>query len=77
MKRSPTDKIYPVNGIATLIQALEAEGVSNIDAMSKLELTSKELHCPSTRVSLNQIIQSYRNAMRYSADASELDYGAA
>ena len=68
MKPSSTDKIYPVNGIATLIQALEAEGVPNFDALDKLELSPEQLLCPNTRVSLNQIIQCYCNAMRLSAD---------
>lgn len=68
MKPSPTDKIYPVNGIATLIQALEAEGIPNFDALNKLELSPEQLLSPNTRVSLNQTIQCYRNAMRLSAD---------
>jgi len=68
MKPSLTDKVYPVTGIATIVKALEAEGVASLDALGGAHLSPRQLHLPETRVSLHQVLQCYRNASRLSAD---------
>ena len=68
MKPSPTDKIYPVTRTATIVRCLEDEGVDTFDALKDVHLSPTQLRSPKTRVSLNQIIQCYRNAIRLSLD---------
>jgi len=68
MKASPTDKIYPAKGIAAIGAALEDEGIAASDAFAGIDLSASQLRSPETRVSLNQIIECYRNANRISLD---------
>ena len=68
MKPSPTDKLYPVTGIATIVEALEAEGVAALDALGGTHISPLQLGSPEMRVSLHQILQCYRNACRLSAN---------
>ena len=64
----PDDKIHPVFKIATILDALAAEGVSATDALAGVGVSGSALSSPATRVSLNQIIECYRNADRLSHD---------
>jgi AraC-like DNA-binding protein len=68
MKPSPTDKVYPVSGIATIVDAIEAEGVASLEALDGVHLSPPQLRSPETRISLSQVIQCYRNASQLSAD---------
>ena len=60
----PDEKIYPVVKIAMIVNALAAEGISCTDALCGVDLSKSEMHSPATRISLNQVIQCYRNAAR-------------
>jgi AraC-like DNA-binding protein len=62
------EKIYPVVKIATIVDALAAEGVSPVDALRGVELSQNEISSPATLVSLNQVIECYRNAAKLSRD---------
>jgi AraC-like DNA-binding protein len=64
----PHDRIYPVAKIAAVVNALRAEGVTAANALKGIELSEAELRSPDTRVSLNQVVQSYRRAERLSED---------
>jgi AraC-like DNA-binding protein len=64
----PDDKIYPVLKIASVVGSLQAEGIAADQALDKVNLTDSDLTSPATRVSLNQVIQSCRNAIRLSND---------
>ncbi len=64
----PDDKIYPVVKIATILKALAAEGVSAEDALAGVALSASAISSPATRVSLNQVIECFRNAVRLSHD---------
>jgi len=67
MKPSPTDKVYPVARIAPILRSLEDEGVAASDALRR-SISPSQSRSPATRVSLNQIIECYRNAIRLSLD---------
>ena len=47
-----------------MVNALQAEGVDSGPALQSGDLSDRDLTSPSTRVSLNQIIRCYRDAMR-------------
>jgi AraC-like DNA-binding protein len=68
MKPGPNDKVYPVAKIATVVESLRAEGVSPADSLAGVLVVEAQLHSPATRVSANQVLQTYRNALRLSRD---------
>jgi len=59
-------RIYPAAKIAIIVDALAAEGVPLADALQRTFLSPSELRSPTTQVSVNQVIESYRNAIRLS-----------
>jgi AraC-like DNA-binding protein len=61
-------KIYPAAKIAVVADALEAEGVTREEALRHVDIPAAELHSATTRVSVNQVIEVYRNAIRLSRD---------
>src|SRR5258708_6431693 len=65
---SPDDKVYPVIKLATVIDALAAEGISTQDALAGVRLSKEAMSSPATRISLNQVIECYRNAAKLSRD---------
>ncbi len=64
------DKIYPVVKLATVVSALEAEGVDRGRALELVGLSDRDLASPSTHVSLNQVLRCYRNATRLAPEPS-------
>lgn len=62
------DKLYSVAKISIVVRALQAEGVAPAQALELVNLSDGDLSSPATRVSLNQIMQCYRNAIRLSRD---------
>lgn len=66
----PADKLYPVIKLTTIVNALVAEGCSPTEVLSGAHLTKSALVSPATRVSLNQIIECCRNAVRLAPDRS-------
>lgn len=62
----PEQKIYPVNEVAMIFDALTAAGVSPADALQGVNLSPDIVSSPATRVSLNQILQCCRNALNLS-----------
>lgn len=58
------EKVYPVVKIATIVNSLGAEGIPPADALNRVHLSKSALSSPDTRVSLNQVIECYRNAAR-------------
>ncbi len=59
-------RIYPAAKIAIVVDALAAEGVPVGDALRRTSLSPSDLRSPTTLVSVNQVIESYRNAIRFS-----------
>ena len=59
-------RIYPAAKIAIVVDALADEGVPVVDALRRTSLSPSDLRSPTTQVSVNQVIESYRNAVRLS-----------
>jgi AraC-like DNA-binding protein len=68
IKPSPDDKVYPVIKLATVVEALAAEGIAAQDALAGVRISGEAMSSPATRVSLNQVIECYRNAAKLSHD---------
>jgi AraC-like DNA-binding protein len=49
-----------------VVDALKAEGVSPGDSLAGVQLSEAQLRSPTVRVSIDQVIQSYSNAIRIS-----------
>ena len=64
----PDDKVYPVVKVATVLDALLAEGVPIDEALTKFRLSKAAISSPLTRVSVNQILDCYRYADQRSRD---------
>jgi AraC-like DNA-binding protein len=62
LRTGPEDKVYQVVKLAMVIDALAAEGISVEDALAGVGISRNATSSPATRVSLNQIIECYRNA---------------
>ena len=62
------EKLYPAAKLAAVVDALLEEGVSPVYALEDTDSTFEELHSASTRISKNQLIRSYRNALALSRD---------
>jgi AraC-like DNA-binding protein len=65
-KLGPSEKVYPVVKIAMVVDGLRDEGVSPKDAPAGIHLSETQLTSPAVRVSANQVIQSYGNAIKLS-----------
>jgi hypothetical protein len=68
IKPSPDDKVYPVIKLATVIDALAAEGIPAQNALAGARLSREAMSSPATRISLNQVIECYRNAAKLSRE---------
>src|SRR5882724_13181134 len=58
---SPDDIVYPVTKLATVVDALAAEGIPAQDALAGVRLSGEAMSSPATRISLDQVIAYYRN----------------
>jgi AraC-like DNA-binding protein len=68
MRPGPDETVYPVVKVATILDALVLQGVSPVEALQGVHLSQAAIASPATRVSLNQIVECYRNAVRLSSD---------
>lgn len=68
MHLSPDDTVYPVVKIALVLDALAAEGVPKQDVLKRIRLSKASISSPSTRVSLNQVIECYCYAAEHARD---------
>jgi AraC-like DNA-binding protein len=62
------DRIYPIGLIATVVDSLVQEGITERKALEAVHLSSRGLRSYRTRVSVSQLIQICRNASRLSRD---------
>jgi AraC-like DNA-binding protein len=62
------EKLHSATKVAALIDALLNEGIPPAEALRGVHLRVDELHLPTTRVSLNQMIEACRNAMKLTHD---------
>ena len=68
IRPGPDDRVYPVGKLATIVASLAAEGVPTSDALRQVGVPESALSRSETRISLNQILQACRNAVRLSRD---------
>ena len=68
LRTGPEDKVYQVVKLAMVIDALAAERISVEDALAGVGISRDAASSPATRVSLNQIIECYRNANKLTHD---------
>jgi AraC-like DNA-binding protein len=62
------EKLHSATKIAALTDALLEKGISLTEALRGVQLGADDLHSTATRISLNQLIEACRNAMRLSHD---------
>jgi AraC-like DNA-binding protein len=60
------DKLHPVTKIANVVALLREEGSPVAKALSSTGISERDLAAAATRVSLNQVLQCYRNAIELS-----------
>jgi AraC-like DNA-binding protein len=65
-KLGPDEKLYPIVKIAMIVESLKDEGVSPREALQGTDVSETQLVSPAVRVSANQVMESYRNAIRLS-----------
>jgi AraC-like DNA-binding protein len=65
-KLGPNEKVYPVVKIAMVVESLRDEGISPREALAGIHISETQLASPAVRVSANQVMESYRNAIRLS-----------
>src|SRR5258708_4360697 len=68
MTPGPNENVHPVTKIATIVERLVSEGVPATEALTGVNLSLTQLYSPAARVSVNQVLQSYDNAIRLSRD---------
>jgi len=61
-------RVFPAAKIAHVVDALAAEGVAPEDALRRTDITLEQLRSPAILVSVNQVIECYRNALQLSRD---------
>ena len=63
------EKVYPVAKIALVVDALRESGVAPDEALQGAHVLAAELNSPAARISLNQVLVVYRNAVRLAPHA--------
>jgi AraC-type transcriptional regulator len=64
VKPGTDEKIYPLVKIAIVVDALKEAGAPPAEALRGSHVAADELYSAATRVSLNQVVEVYRNAAR-------------
>jgi AraC-like DNA-binding protein len=64
VKVGTDEKVYPVAKIALVVEALKEGGVPPDEALQGAHLSTVELSSAAARISLNQVLAVYRNAVR-------------
>jgi AraC-like DNA-binding protein len=62
------EKTYNAAKIGAVVDVLLTEGVAPSDALEGADVSFGDLHLASTRISRNQLVQCYRNAVALSRD---------
>jgi AraC-like DNA-binding protein len=63
-----TEKVFSAAKITAVVDKLALDGASSADALAEADLSLTDLNTPTTRISRNQLIQCYRNAIALSRD---------
>lgn len=65
---SPSVPVYPIVKVLTVVEALAEEGVSAECALAGTGISPDALQSPQARVSITQVLECWRNALRLSGD---------
>jgi AraC-like DNA-binding protein len=63
------EKVYPIVKIAQVVDALKETGVPPVESLRGSCISEDQLYCAASRVSLDQVVEVYRNAVRLAPDA--------
>jgi AraC-like DNA-binding protein len=63
-----TEKVFSAAKITAVVDKLALEGASAVDALADADVSLSDLNSPAARISRNQLIQCYRNAITLSRD---------
>ena len=63
-----TEKVFSAAKITAVVDKLALEGASPVDALADTDVRLSDLNSPAARISRNQLIQCYRNAIALSRD---------
>jgi AraC-like DNA-binding protein len=63
-----TEKVFSAAKITAVVDKLALEGASPVDALADADVSLSDLNAPAARISRNQLIQCYRNAIALSRD---------
>jgi hypothetical protein len=64
VKVGTDEKVYSVAKIALVVDALRQSGVAPDEVLQGAHVSAAELNSPAARISLNQVLAVYRNAVR-------------
>lgn len=62
------DRLFTPTKLASVYDLLVNDGHAPLDVLKGIGLRPEDVHSPSTRISLGQLMAAYRNAIRLSAD---------
>jgi AraC-like DNA-binding protein len=65
---SPSAPVYPIVKVSTVVEALIGEGLSAEQALAGTGISPDAVESPKSRVSITQVLECYRNALRLSRD---------
>lgn len=68
MTHHTQSRIYPANKLLVAVAAMEEEGITATQALQGTGIEPQELKSPTTKISIAQLLASYRNALKYSPD---------
>ena len=63
-----TEKVFSAAKITAVVDKLALEGASLVHALADADVSLSDLNSPAARISRNQLIQCYRNAIALSRD---------
>jgi AraC-like DNA-binding protein len=63
-----TEKVFSAAKITAVVDKLALEGASPVDALADADVSLADLNSPAARISRNQLIRCYRNAIALSRD---------
>lgn len=68
MSHSVTSRIYPLNKLVAVVEAMKREGIATDAALDGTGIAAWELASPGARMSVAQLQAAYRNALKLSRD---------
>ena len=68
MVNGDNSRIYPINKLVAVVDALASEGISTELALRDTGVRPQDLKSPTARISIRQLLAAYRNALAFSRD---------